>query len=159
MSGPGSPLLRRHLLSLGSVVLVHLSAPWPAIQCVFHIFLVLGLAPGFPSPLQGLAWAALGGWILEGSLRLYPHMGGTALADMIVCLLAYALLIQWPPHSKKPFWGRMAALAVLHYVLANLAVRFAAGPHAWGYAWLWETLTIPLWGSLALRLHEPIHRR
>ncbi len=156
---PAAPMLRRHAIALAALAGIHFTAPWPGIQTIFHVFLVLGLAPGFPTPLQGLGWALAGGWVLEGTLRIYPHLGGTPLANMLICLLAYGLLLQWPPHSRNPFWGRMAALAMLHWLLANLLVRFAAGPHAWGFGWIWALCSIPLWATLALKLHPPIHRR
>jgi hypothetical protein len=159
MKGPTSPLVRRHLIAAAALGCLHLTAPWPGIQALFHGFLVLGLAPGFPSPLQGMLWAAAAGWVLEGSQRVYPHLGGTPLANMLMCLVGYWLLIQWPPHSRKPYWGRMATLVVVHYLLVNLLVRFAAGPHTWGFSWIWALAGIPLWASLALRLHDPIHRR
>ena len=159
MTGQAAPMLRRHAIALAALAGIHFTAPWPGIQTVFHVFLVLGLAPGFTTPIQGLVWALAGGWVLEGTLRIYPHLGGTPLANMLMCLLAYWLVLQWPPHSRNPFWGRCAALAVLHWFLANLLVRFAAGPHAWGYGWIWAVAAVPLWATLALRLHPPIHRR
>lgn len=159
MTGQAAPMLRRHAIALAALAGIHFTAPWPGIQTVFHVFLVLGLAPGFTTPIQGLAWALAGGWVLEGTLRIYPHLGGTPLANMLMCLLAYWLVLQWPPHSRNPFWGRCAALAALHWLLANLLVRFAAGPHPWGYGWIWAVAAVPLWATLALRLHPPIHRR
>ena len=159
MNGPASPGIRQHALALATLVCIHFTAPWPGLQAIFHVFLVLGLAPGFPSPLQGLLWAASAGWVLEGTLRLYPHMGGTALGNMAVSLLATWLLLQWPPHSRKPYWGRQAGLVLVHWLLVNLFVKFAAGPHAWGWSWAWALAGIPLWATLALKLHPPIHRR
>jgi len=159
MNAHTAPVLRRHAIALASVAAIHLTAPWPGIQAIFHAFLVLGLAPGFSTPIQGLLWACAAGWVLEGSLRVYPHLGGTALADMAACLLAYWLVLQWPPHSRNPFWGRMAALVLVHYLMVNILVRFAAGPHVWGYGWIWALAAIPLWATLALKLHPPIHRR
>ena len=52
--------------------------------------------------------------MLEGSLRMYPHLGGTAFGNMLVCLLAFSLLLRWPPHALKSYWGRQAALVVVH---------------------------------------------
>ena len=155
----GAPALRRHAIALAALAGIHFTAPWPWLQGIFQVFLVLGLAPGFSSPLQGLIWAAAAGWVVEGSLRQVPHMGGTALGNMIVCMIAYWLLVQWPPHSRKPYWGRMAALVVVHFLVVNLATRFAAGPHTWGLAWLPSLAAVPLWATLALNLHLPLHRR
>ena len=160
MSSPtGTPKVGRFILALLCLAGIHLTAPWPGIQAILHTFLVLGLAPGFNAPLTGMLWAAAGGWVLEGTLRIYPHMGGTALANMLVCLLAYGLLLRWPPHTAKPFWGRQAALVIIHSLLVHTVVRLTCGPHAWGTGWLWSLLLIPFWATLALRLHPPIHRR
>ena len=160
MSNPtGSPKVRRFIWALLALGAIHYTAPWPGLQGACNAFLVLGLAPGFDSLLAGLCWAAGGGWILEGTLRLYPHLGGTALGNMVACTLAYGLLLRWPPSSLKPFWGRQAALVLIHGLMVHLAVRFAAGPHAWGTGWLWALALVPFWATLALRLHPPIHRR
>ena len=160
MSNPtGTPKVRRFFLALLCLGGIHLTAPWPGPQSILNAFLVLGLAPGFDSPLTGLAYAAAGGWILEGTLRMYPHLGGTALGNMAACFLAYGLLLRWPPSSLKPYWGRTAALVLIHALLVHLAVRFAAGPHAWGTGWIWSLALVPFWATLSLRLHPPIHRR
>jgi hypothetical protein len=160
MSNPtGSPPVRRFFLTLICLGAIHYAAPWPGVQATLNAFLTLGLAPGFTSPLAGICWAAAGGWVLEGTLRLYPHMGGTALGNMLACFLAYGLLIRWPPHSLKPYWGRQAALVLLHALLVHLSVRLASGPHVWGTGWLWSLLLVPIWASVSLRLHPPIHRR
>ena len=160
MSNPtGSPRLRRFFMALFCLGAIHFASPWPGVQALLNTFLVLGLAPGFLSPLTGLLWAAAGGWVLEGTLRMYPHMGGTALGNMLACLVAYGLLLRWPPHTTKPYWGRQASLVILHTLAVHTAVRMAAGPHAWGTGWLWSLLLIPVWATLALRLHPPIHRR
>ena len=122
MSAPSAaPMVRRFFLALLCLGGIHYTAPWPGPQAVLNTFLVLGLAPGFSSPLAGMAWAAAGGWVLEGTLRLYPHLGGTAFGNMLACLLAYALLLRWPPHTLKPYWGRQAALVVIHTLLVYLS--------------------------------------
>lgn len=153
------PLLRRALLASVCLGGIHLSSPWPSIQAVFHVLLVLGIAPAFRSPLAAALWAAAAGWLLEGSLRVYPRLGGTPLANMGAALLALGLLQLWPPHRFWPFWGRLSALVLGHALLVHLCVRIAAGPHAWGMGWLWALLTVPLWGSLALWLHRPPQAR
>ena len=126
---------------------------------MLNAFLVLGLGPGFTSPLIGMAWAAAGGWVLEGTLKMYPHLGGTAFGNMMACLLAFSLVLRWPPHALKPFWGRQAVLVLIHTLLVHFSVVFAAGPHAWGTGWLWSLLLIPVWATLAQRLHPPLHRK
>ena len=160
MSQPaGTPLVRRFILGLLCLGGIHYCAPWPGPQALLNTFLVLGLAPGFDSPLAGMAWAAAGGWVLEGTLRQYPHLGGTAFGNMLACLLAFSLLLRWPPHALKPYWGRQAVLVIVHALLVHLSVRFAAGPHAWGSGWLWSLFLVPAWATLALRLHPPLHRK
>jgi hypothetical protein len=160
MSNPtGSPLVRRFFLALVCLGGIQLTAPWPGLQAALHAFLVLGLAPGFHSLLSGLLWAAAGGWVLEGTLRVYPHLGGTAFGNLLTVLLAYGLLLRWPPHDRTTYWGRQAVLVVIHTLVVHAAVRFAAGPHAWGMGWLWSLVLIPLWATLALRLHPPLHRK
>jgi hypothetical protein len=78
---------------------------------------------------------------------------------MLACLLAFSLVLRWPPHSLKPYWGRQAALVLVHVLLIHMSVRFAAGAHAWGTGWLWSLFLIPVWATLALRLHPPLHRK
>jgi hypothetical protein len=78
---------------------------------------------------------------------------------MLACLLAFSLLLRWPPHAVKPYWGRQAVLVIVHALLIHGAVRFAAGPSAWGTGWLWSLLLIPVWATIALRLHPPLHRK
>jgi len=154
-----SPTLRHLLfvaLTLGGLCY---TAPWPAAQAVLNAFLVLGLAPEFRSPLIGACWAAAAGWVLEGTLRAYPHLGGTALGNLLAMLLAAWVLAQWPPSQRRAFWTRLAVLAVVHALLLHGAVRIASGPHAWGWGPLWTLLTAPLWGSVAFWLHRPLHRR
>lgn len=155
-SSPTIRLIVFVLLTLGGI---YHAAPWPAVQAVLNAFLVMGLAPEFRSPLVGAVWAAAAGWVLEGTMRAYPHLGGTALGNLTTALLASWALAQWPPSQRKAFWTRLFAFSVLHALLVHFAVRIACGPHSWGWGWLWTLLTIPLWGTVAFRLHRPIHRR
>ncbi|MBP1625539.1 MAG: hypothetical protein H6Q00_14 [Holophagaceae bacterium] len=160
MSQPAAmPTLWRCILGAACFGAILLSSPWPGPQAVFHAFLVLALASGFESPLAAMLWAAAGGWILEGSLRMYPHLGGTALANMTLCLLAQWHFRNRPPDSRTAYWGQLAAFSLGHFVLIHLLVRLAAGPHAWGWGWLWTLVTIPVWGTLSLRMHLPARRR
>ena len=152
---PASILVRQLLLALLSLGAIHQTAVWPGVQAVFHVFLVLAVAPEFHSPLVGALWAAAGGWVLEGTLRMYPHMGGTALANMIVCLLAGWSLVQWPPSSSRHYWIRLGAFTVLHYLLVHATVLVAAGVHTWGAEQAWALVLLPLWGTVAFRLHSP----
>ena len=155
---PGSTPLRQSLVAVLALGAIHQTAAWPGPQAVFHVFLVLGLAPEFRSPLTGVLWASAAGWVLEGSLRMYPHMGGTALANMVVCLLIHWTLNQWPPRSPKLYWARLGAFALFHILLVHGLVRFAAGPHAWGSGPFWALALVPLWAWAALKLYVPHYR-
>ena len=144
--------IRQDLLCLLALGMVFLCAPFPRVQAVFHVLLVLALAPRPGSALRTALWAAAGGWALEGAARLFPHMGGTAWADMTVALLAGWMAGRWPIEHLRGWLVRLAALLLLQTVLAHGAVRLAAGPHPWGSGWAWALLTLPLWGWLLWRL-------
>lgn len=150
-----APAVKHALLAATALGCIHLAAPWPGLQAVLHVLLVLGLAPDFRSPLVAMLWAAGAGWVLEGSLRVYPHLGGTALANMTICLFIRWTLAQWPARERNPYWGRMAVMVVLHALLVHGLVRLAAGPHAWGYGILWALASVPLWATLSFRIHRP----
>jgi hypothetical protein len=143
---------RQNLLCAAALGLVFLCAPFPRLQAVVHVLLVLALAPRAGSPLSSALWAGAAGWALEGSLRLYPHLGGTAWADMTLALVAGGLAGRWPLEDVKGWLARLAGLLVAHTLLVHLAVRLAAGPHAWGSGWFWALLSLPLWGWATWRL-------
>ncbi|MDP2875966.1 MAG: hypothetical protein Q8O00_07265 [Holophaga sp.] len=150
-------LLLFTLLNLGCI---YHAAPWPAVQAVLNAFLVLALAPEFRSILVGAFWAAMAGWVLEGTMRSYPHLGGTALGNLTTTILAAWTLAQWPTSARQAFLSRLAVLTVIHALLVHGAVRIACGPHPWGWGgWLLTLVTVPLWGTLAFKLHRPLHRR
>lgn len=156
---PGLPVKQTVLAAL-CLVAIHQTAPvLPGLQAVLHVVLVVGIAPAFRSFLVAALWGAAAGWVMEGALRLYPHMGGTALANITLCVAAHWALRQWPPRDVKPFLGRLGILAVLHMLLVHGTVRFVAGPQPWGWGWLWTLLSLPLWGVLAFRLIPPPPRR
>lgn len=146
------PRFRQHLLCAAGLGLLFLSAPFPRAQAVLHAMLVLALAPRSGAPLSTALWAGAAGWVLEGTLRLYPHLGGTAWADMSVALLAAWMAGRWPLEGLKGWLGRLAGLLLLQVLLVHGAVRLAAGPHGWGSGWLWAALSLPLWGWAAWRL-------
>ena len=75
---------------------IFLTAPWPNVQAVFHALLVVGLAAQARSPLATALLACAAGWIVEGTLRVVPHMGGTPLADMLVALSARLFMARAP---------------------------------------------------------------
>ena len=160
MNNPATrPPIRLLLFVLLNLGCIYHAAPWPTVQAILNTFLVLALAPEFRSLLVGGFWAAVAGWVLEGTLRSYPHLGGTALGNLSTTLLAAWALAQWPPSQKNAFLARLAALTVVHALLVHGAVRIACGPHAWGWGWLGALFTVPLWGALAFKLHRPLHRR
>ncbi|WP_306590577.1 hypothetical protein [Geothrix sp. 21YS21S-4] len=143
---------RQALLCAAVLGLLVLAAPFPRLQPVLHVLLVLALAPRPGSPLFTVLWAAAGGWVLEASLRLTPRLGGTAWADLTVALFAAWMAGRWPLETLKGWLARLASLLVLHTLLVHGAVRLASGAHPWGWDWLWTGLTLPLWGWAAWRL-------
>jgi hypothetical protein len=144
--------IRQNLLCAAALGLVSLSAPFPRVQIVIHALLVLALAPRPGAPLPGALWALAAGWALESSLRLFPHLGGTAWADLTMVLLTGWMAGRWPVESLKGWLIRLLPLGLLHALFVHGAVRLAAGPHPWGSGWFWTLLSIPLWGWLAWRL-------
>lgn len=153
--------IRQDLLCLLALGMVFLCAPFPRVQAVFHVLLVLALAPRPGFALRTALWAAAGGWALEGAVRLYPHLGGTPWADMSVALLAAWVAALWPVESLRGWMLRLAGLALLQTVLVHGAVRLAAGPHPWGSGWAWALGTLPVWSWLLWRLlfADPAPRR
>jgi len=144
--------MRQNLLCAAALCLVVLSAPFPRVQPIFHALLVLALAPRPGAPLVGALWALAAGWSFEGSLRLYPHLGGTAWADMTLTLLAGWMAGRWALEGLKGWLTRLAAFTLLQALLVHGAVRLASGPHPWGWGWFWTLVTVPLWGWLTWRL-------
>ena len=151
--------MHRFLLSIFCLIGIHFTAPWPNLQSIIYTFLVLGLIPSFDSPLTGIIWAAISGWTIEGTLRLYPKMGGTAFASMLTYLLIFNLFIRWPPNNLKSYWGIQAILVVIHALFIHLFVKLIVGPHAWGSNWLWSFISIPIWATAAMYLYYPLHRK
>jgi hypothetical protein len=145
-------LVRQNLLCAAALGLLFLSAPFPQAQAVIHGLLVLALAPRAGEPMVGALWALAAGWGLEGTLRLYPHLGGTPWADLSLALLAGWMAGRWPVEELKGWLARLAALSVLHALLVHGAVALAAGFHPWGWGGFWTLLTVPLWGWFTWRL-------
>lgn len=152
MNRPALSARRQDLLCALTLGLVFLCAPFPRVQAVFHVMLVLALAPRPGAALRTALWAAAGGWALEGAARLFPHLGGTPWADMTVALLAAWMQGRWPLDSLKGWMLRLAGLLLFHTLLVHGTVRLAAGPHPWGVGWAWALLTLPLWAWLLWRL-------
>ena len=152
MRVPAPSLARQNLLCAAALGLIFLSAPFPQIQLVLHAMLVLALAPRPGAPLAGALWALAAGWAMESSLRLLPHLGGTAWADLTVTLLAGWMAGRWPLGGLWGWLARLAGFSLLLTLLVHGAVRVATAPHPWGWGWLWTLLSLPLWGWLIWRL-------
>lgn len=155
----GPPPIRHALamaLALGGIFF---AAPWPSVQGVFHAFLVLGLAPQSASLLLACLWSAAAGWLLEGTLRIYPVLGGTAWANITLTIVAAFLVKRWPVDRLWIRWGQLAILAALHVLAVHAAVRLASGPHGWGTGWIWGLASIPLWGTLVHRFQGRVYPR
>lgn len=146
---------QRALAAAAMVLGVAFLAPWPGPQALLHVMLVLGFAVDPGSLLLTAVWAAAGGWAVEGTLRLYPHYGGTPWADLTVALLARLLLLEWPVDSLKVWVGRQALLGALWLLLVHGLVRLAAGPHLWGSTWVWVAAGLPLWSWISWRWQRP----
>lgn len=154
MRQPAALPARGEAAAAAALALIFLSAPWPNLQAVLHALLVVGLAAQARNSLLTVLLAAAAGWIVEGTLRMVPRMGGTALADMVVALAARFLLSRAPGGRIGAFWARYAALAAGHALLAHFCVWLGNGGHVWGYGWLAALLSVPLWGTLAWRLQR-----
>ena len=150
---------KRVLLGLACLVVIFLLSPWPGPQAIVHAFLVLAVASSFNSPVTAMVYSAAGGWTVELGLRMYPHLGGTPLANMILCLAAQWYIRNRPPESRAAYWGQLAILQVGLTLLTHALVRLAAGPHHWGWSWLWPLISIPLWGSVAFLFARRRDRR
>lgn len=154
-ASPTLPPLLRALLVLAVLLLLALLAPFPGPQAILHAFLVLGLALDPNSALLTVLYAAAAGWTVEGSARMYPHLGGTAWADLSIALLAASLARGWLPKSWKDWWPRILLLHILQILFIHIAVRMACGPTPWGTGWLWSLLSLPLWAGLLWRWQRP----
>lgn len=152
------PPAQRVLAAAAGALGIGLLSPWPGPQAVLHAAFIFGLALDPESALLTAVWAAAGGWILEGSLRIYPHHGGTAWADMTLALAAWWLLREWAVDDLRAWMGRQALLAAVWIPAVHLAVRLAAGPHLWGSGWIWIAVTLPAWSWLGWRWLRPAGR-
>ena len=160
MSAHGAPpLVRPTILCALVLVGIFFAAPWPALQAVLHATLVLGLAPLEAVPLVAGLWAILAGWTVESTLRLTPHPGGTAWADLTLTLAVLFLNRYWPPDRRFMWWARLAGFTLLQTLLVHLAVVLANGAHTWGRGWLWALLASPLWAMVAWLFRPPGHPR
>lgn len=154
--------LNIRLISTSTICILGLkyTSQWPIIQNILHIFLILGLIPSYKSITTGIMLSALGGWILESSLKLYPKLGGTALANMIMCLLIFYLSIDWPISNLKSYFGRQSVLLVIHTLIIHIAIYYTSGFHVWDSGWFWSLCLLPIWGYIAIYISPHIlHRK
>jgi hypothetical protein len=142
-----------------SLAAMYFLAPWPEIQAVFHVFIVLGLAPVLRTPLYCALLAASAGWLFEIALRSYPGLGGTALGNMACALLLWYSLSISPPGKAFVYYLQLALSVALHTAAVYFFVNIAAGPHNIGYGWQWSLISLPVWGPLAWRFYSPPHLR
>ncbi len=159
-NAPNAPMaVRPSVFCAVALALIFFTAPWPPLQAVFHVALVLGLAPLEAAPLAAALWALAAGWTLEGTMRLVPHPGGAAWADMTVALAVLFFNRYWPPDRRLLWWARLAGFTLLHALLMHGAVALASGAHVWGRGWLWALISSPFWAMLAWRLKRPAYPR
>lgn len=147
------------LICLFALVGIFFTAPWPSLQAVLHVALVLGLAPLETVPLTAGLWALAAGWVSESTLRMVPHPGGAAWADLTLALTVLFFNRFWPPDRRLIWWARLAGFTLVHTLLSHLAVALASGPHAWGRGWLWALIASPLWAMLAWRFKPTAYPR
>jgi hypothetical protein len=146
-----SPLLQWSF-SAALLLLIFLTAPFPHVQIVLHAMLVLGISQRADSPVLTALFAALAGWALEGSLRMYPHLGGTAWANLSIALAGVFLARRWPAEGLGVWMARLGGLHVFQILLTHVMVQIACGPHLWGRTWITSLLTLPLWGWISWKL-------
>lgn len=138
---------------------IWLLAPWPVAQGAVHGFLVVSMAPVMDEALTAGCWAIAAGWLVEASLRMMPHLGGTAWADLSLVLLVRAASRMWPPDGRWAYVARLVPTLFLQGILVHGAMALANGGHGWGSAWIWSAASGLLWGPLAWTFHQTYRRR
>ncbi len=141
----------RILVALLGVAGVLATAPWPRLQLIVHVITVVALAPDPRGYLATGLVAATSGWALEGSLKLYPRLGGSPWAALTIALIAAFLAEHWPPESRLRWMIRMLGLSLGLFLLTQGMVFLAAGSLPTARPWLWVFGTLPLWAYLAWR--------
>lgn len=129
------------------VVLLWTTARWPVPQAMLHSLLVVALLPLMKDALATGVWALAAGWVMDLALRLQPHPGGTAWADLTMVLFLRAAVRLWPPPDRSGYVLRLLGGLLIHGLLVQSALSLANGPHAWGAAWLWGAASGLLWGG------------
>ncbi len=153
------PPVRPWLWALVALPLLALLAPLPLLQAIVQGFLLVALLPLVRDVRASALMAVAAGWIVEGSLRLVPHGGGTAWANLTLLLLMRTGLQLRPPESKRLYVAMAGLTLVVHGLLVHGALALANGPHAWGTLWLWTAASSLAWGPLAWRLYGAYPRR
>ncbi len=148
---PPLSLQTRAFLALLGVLAVLLAAPWPRLQLILHVITVVALAPDPRSYLVTGLLAAAPGWALEGSLKLYPRLGGSPGAALTMALVAAFLAEHWPPDSRFRWMIRQLGLALGLFLFTQAMVYLAAGTMPSAKAWPWVVLSWPLWAYLTWR--------
>ena len=144
-------------LALG-LALLPMLAPWPVAQSLLHGFLIAALVPLIPDPLAAGLGAVAAGWLTESTLRLVPHLGGMAWANLSLMLFIRLADGLRPPDSRWVYVARIVSILILQGLLLHGATYLANGPHAWGALWLWTPLAALLWGPRLWAYHQ-IHQR
>lgn len=139
------------IAGLGTTLL-WLLAPWPVAQAVLHGAVVVAVLPLLKAPLSSGLWALAAGWVVDLSLRVQPHPGGTPWADLTLVLFLRWAVRMWPPPDRAGYVVRLLGGLLLHGLLQQLALTLANGPHAWGTAWLWAVAAGLAWGVWGDRL-------
>ncbi|HJV23128.1 MAG TPA: hypothetical protein VJ570_10535 [Holophagaceae bacterium] len=148
---PPLSLQARALVALMGVLAVLVTAPWPRLQLILHVLTVVALAPDPRSYLVTGLLASASGWALEGSLKLYPRLGGSPWAALTIALVAAFLAEHWPPESRFRWMIRLLGLAVGLFLLTQTMVFLAAGSLPTARPWAWVLLGWPLWAYLTWR--------
>lgn len=148
---PPLSLQARILFALMGVLSVLITAPWPRLQLILHVLTVVALAPDFRNYLITGLIASASGWALEGSLKLYPRLGGSPWAALTVALVAAFLAEHWPPDSRFRWMTRQLGLAFGLFLLTEGMVYLAAGSLPTGRPWLWVFGSWPVWAYLTWR--------
>lgn len=148
---PPLSLQTRNFVALLGVLSVLLTAPWPRLQLILHVITVVALAPDPRGYLLTGLLAAASGWALEGSLKLYPRLGGSPWAALTLALVAAFLAEHWPPDSRFRWMIRQLGLALGLFLLTQVMVYLAAGTMPSAKTWLWVFISWPLWAYLTWR--------
>lgn len=141
------------------LALIPLLSPWPLIQGLVQGFLLAALIPLVPDPLAAGLMALAAGWLTESTLRLVPHAGGAAWANLTLVLFVRMVDRLRPPDSRWVFTARVVSILVLQGLLLHAAAAIANGPHAWGSVWVWPPLFAVLWGPRLWPYHQAHQRR